>query len=370
MAVYKLYPDKDAFLLTENVTANTGLDEIVEIGGYPNLGIGQTSRTLIKFDTQKIGQIITENNVNKFSASLKLNLADTYETPTTHSVFCYPVYQSWDEGIGKFGDNPIDTSGVSWKYTKSGETTLWDLPANSTVLPTGVTGSHNDTYVGGGNWYTELGGVNLESEQSFKTKDNLDIDLDVTTQIEYFLDGTLTNNGFILKLDDSLEFSTDRVFMIKYFSSDTNTIFPPELQIKWDDSDYQETGTLLDSPEVVIEVSNNVGEYKDDGKYRFRLHTRPRFPTRQFSTTSIYKTNYRLPENSYYAIKDEHTEEMIIDFDTTFTKISNDTNGPYFDLYMNGLQPERFYRILVKTEIDGNTVTLSDKSTFKVVRNV
>ena len=44
-------------------------------------------------------------------------------------------------------------------------------------------------------------------------------------------------------------------------------------------------------------------------------------------------TNYALPENSYYAIKDLDTNEMVIDFDTTYTKLSCDTSGSYFKLY-------------------------------------
>ena len=34
---------------------------------------------------------------------------------------------------------------------------------------------------------------------------------------------------------------------------------------------------------------------------------------------------------------------------------------------MNGLQPERNYQILIKTEIKGNTLVLDENYTFKVV---
>jgi hypothetical protein len=36
---------------------------------------------------------------------------------------------------------------------------------------------------------------------------------------------------------------------------------------------------------------------------------------------------------------------------------------------MNGIQPERHYRVLVKTEIDGTTVVYDGANVFKVVRN-
>ena len=62
---------------------------------------------------------------------------------------------------------------------------------------------------------------------------------------------------------------------------------------------------------------------------------------------------------------------MIVDFDTNFTKISCDSTGPYFDVYMDGLQPERYYRILIKTTLDGSTTVVDDSNNniFKVVRN-
>jgi hypothetical protein len=60
---------------------------------------------------------------------------------------------------------------------------------------------------------------------------------------------------------------------------------------------------------------------------------------------------------------------MVFDFDTTYTKISADNTSNYFDIYMDGLQPERYYRLLIKTEIDGSTSIVDTDQTFMVVRN-
>ena len=60
---------------------------------------------------------------------------------------------------------------------------------------------------------------------------------------------------------------------------------------------------------------------------------------------------------------------MIVDFDSNYTKISADNNGSYFDVYMNSFQPERHYRLLIKTTIDNSTVVLDNKNIFKVVSN-
>jgi hypothetical protein len=34
MAVYRIFPEKDAFIFSEVPSSNAGLDEIIELGGY------------------------------------------------------------------------------------------------------------------------------------------------------------------------------------------------------------------------------------------------------------------------------------------------------------------------------------------------
>jgi hypothetical protein len=52
------------------------------------------------------------------------------------------------------------------------------------------------------------------------------------------------------------------------------------------------------------------------------------------------------------------TNEFVINFDTQYTQISSDSRGNYFDIYMSGLEPERYYKVLIKTEINGSTLIL------------
>ena len=61
---------------------------------------------------------------------------------------------------------------------------------------------------------------------------------------------------------------------------------------------------------------------------------------------------------------------MIVDFDSNHTKISADDTSSYFDFYMNTLEPERYYRLLIKTTVSGSTTILDQNNIFKVVRNV
>jgi len=372
MAVYRIFPQQDAFIFSETYNGNAGLDEILEIGGYTDIsGIGETSRILVQFDSSEIADVVTNKiGSNNYSASLGMYLADAYQIPTNTSIFTYPIYSTtgWDNGTGKYGDVPVNTSGVSWKYQKAGETSAW--PSSS--LPAGVTYYTTGSKPGGGAWYLYSGSTNLEFTQSNTIKSTYDIDINVTDAVKLWNTGAIRNNGFILKLSSSLEFNTTSSIRLKYFGADTNTIYPPYLAFKWDDTSYN-TGSLsvLSNSLATIRVTNNKGEYVDTGKQRFRIGAQPKFPIRSFTTTSIYLINYALPKESYWGIRDENTEEMVIDFDTQFTKISCDSTGPYFDVYMDGLQPERYYRILIKSTIDGSTVVVNDSinNIFKVVRN-
>lgn len=368
MAVYRIFPEKDTFISSEVPTGNAGKDEIVEIGGYlDSTGIGETNRILIQYSTSEIRDVIANKVTGSYSASLNLYLADAYEIPVNYTLYAYPVSGAWDNGVGKFGDTPINTTGVSWQYKKAGETDAWA----TTVFAANTTGSYlPGSTPGGGNWYLTVGGNSQEFTQSYALNSINDVNINVTRAVELFKVGTIDNNGFILKLSSSLEYNTTSSIRLKYYSADTNTIYPPFLEFKWDDSVFS-TGSLsvLSNSISIINLTNNRGRYSDVGKQRFRMSARPKYPVRTFTTSSVYLENYALPSASCWGLRDENTEEMVVDFDTKFTKISCDSNGSFFDVYMDGLQPERYYRILVKTTLDGSTTVVDNQNIFKVVRN-
>ena len=71
--------------------------------------------------------------------------------------------------------------------------------------------------------------------------------------------------------------------------------------------------------------------------------------------------NYRLPTSSYYSVLDTVTNETIIPYDTTASKISCDSNGNYIDLQLDTFQPERYYKLALRVERDsGNDIQLHD----------
>lgn len=370
MAVYRIFPEKDAFIFSESPDANAGLDEILEVGGYQDTsGEGNTSRILIQFSTEEIQSIIDSYIPSQnYTVNLGMYLADAYQIPVNTAIYAYPVYSTvgWDNGTGKYGDVPVNSSGVTWNNTKAGSINPWIIGS----FPAGVTGSYVEGKEGGGAWYYEVGSSSVEAVQNNPIKSTYDISLDVTDTIRLWSNETIDNNGFILKIDNELEFNTTSSIRLKYFGADTNTIYPPYLDIKWDDSIYSSANLpIINSSNVNLTITNNRGKYTSEGKQRFRLSAKPKYPVRSFTTSSIYLQNYALPSSTYWGLKDENTEEMVIDFDTDFTKVSCDSQSNYFDVYMNGLQPERYYRILIKSEIDGTTTVIDNGNIFKVVRN-
>jgi hypothetical protein len=75
-----------------------------------------------------------------------------------------------------------------------------------------------------------------------------------------------------------------------------------------------------------------------------------------------------LNSSSYYSIEDYTSKEVIIPFDTSYTKLSADSEGMFFKLNMQGLQPERYYRILIRHDNNDGIQIYDDNYYFKVTR--
>ena len=382
MAVYKLFPTKDASIYSFYPKMNTGIDSIIEIG---NLNVNydpvpQVFRFLVKFDQDEIENII-DNKVGgmNFSSSLKCYIATAQGVIADTMLELYPVSGSWNNGSGTYLDSPFTSNGVSWRYrTFSGSGgTQW----LNTGFSDYVTGSYSGSFLGGGNWYTGSSdpyNTSLTPTQLFDYRTTKDLNVNVSDIVKVWYSSSksigsytsIENQGFIVKWEDAIEFSPSDAIqpIMQFYSVDTNTIYPPCLEIKWDDSSF-ETGSLseIDTADLFVALDNNPGTFYSSSINRFRLNVREDFPVRTFQTASIFTTNNFLNSSSLYAVKDLDTDEYVVDFDTNFTKISCDSNGNYFDIYMNGIEPERYYKILIKTTISGSTIVKDDQYYFKVV---
>ena len=392
MAYYFLFPESDSTIYShpDRSDLNTGGDEILEL--LKERGTTDTfnypTRILMKFKDEEIKEAIdlindiegTPSDIfndGNTTVSLQLTSTEAKKLVETNILSVAIVSQSWNEGRGKYHNFPTASNGVTWKRDNSINATSWST-SSFAAYSTGSISSSVLTQ-GGGVWYT---GSGFESTQQFLVGETLDTNIDVTSLAtkwsasiyasQTYPDGVI-NNGFIIRLPDSIETNADFTFgEISYFSNDTHTIYPPKLAFKWDDSEYifSDLSLILNKGSVNVSLYNNKEEYNQNEIAIFRFHVRDKYPIRTFSTSSNYLVNRRFKGGKYslYSIRDAHTEQEIIPFDEKFTKISADDQSSYFKLYMKGLQPERYYRILVKHINDDGTTVYDDNYYFKVVR--
>ena len=398
MAYYFIFPELDTTLYShpDRKTMNAGSDELLEIVKEPGSSdqYHHPSRVLIKFKNDDILSAISLIGDSTFTSSLsssvnlEIALADAKNITETHIIAAYAVSQSWNEGTGKYLNLPTGSDGVSWTY-KDNSTTATEWSGVTDVTDNfggnGGTGSifsssgvNAPLTPGGGTWYT---GSNFYGTQQFLKGEDLDINMDVKEIVHRWsaslnvgetYPAGIDNYGFLLKTLDNVEANASSSFgELQYFSSDTHTIYPPKLTFKWDDSVVYTDGTnnqnTAKSGSLFISLYNNQKEYNQNDETIFRIHVRDKYPDRTFSTTSNNLNIGYFTTSSYYSVRDAYSEREIIPFDD-YTKLSADENGMFFKLYMKGLQPERYYRLLFKNvHTDGTTIYDNDYY-FKVVR--
>lgn len=357
MAIFKIFPEKDTTIYSQYPNLNSGLDEIIELSTELNSVIvtgnnyaqnAEVSRILIQFSSASISDLMFNKIGNtNWKAYLRLYLAKASSIPENYTIYSYPLSASWSMGSGRRDNVPESTDGASWTYRTL--TTLWSITGSS--------------FISGA----------FAASQSFTPFNTQDVEMDVTNIVLGWVSGSYSNNGILVKHSSSIEFNTSSLFELKFFSRDTHTIYPPCLEFRYNDHSYT-TGSLSSSivptnNQIIVSLGNNKGEYQQNTIQRFNINVRDKFPTRQFTTSSVYLNNKLLPSQSFWSLKDLHTEEIVFDFDSNYTVINCDATSSYFKIDMSSVEPERNYRILIKTIIGSETLIFDDESlTFKVKR--
>lgn len=353
--VLRFYPTKDATVYEKYPEINTGLDAVLDISRVlittGSVSSSYNSRALISFNYTAISSSILAlgQNPNLFTYKLKLYVTEANEVPLDYSIYCYPISQSWDMGVGRFSNSPATTEGVSWKY-RLGKTNLASAWTTSSFA-VGTTGSWTNE-PGGGTWYTAS-----VATQSFSYTTS-DLNIDVSSIVRQVQSGSIVFNGFILKNSPEVEMSTTGSFSsLKFFSMDTHTVYSPVLEASYDDSVSAATLSLINTDEnITINAINIKSSYSEASTPLIRFSSRYTYPATSFATSSGYLTRYRLPAGTQYAVKSAHSDDYIIDFDST-TKLSDDATSNYIKLHLDSFQPERYYKVVLKVPNSGsNTV--------------
>ena len=406
MAYYSIFPEKDTTIYShpDRIHMNAGKDEALELV-EEKLSTGNvyySSRILIKFKNEEIKDVITnkinkEINTSNCEVGLNLFTSENKNLTKDHIIEAYPLSESmqWEEGSQRYDGNPPSTTTGSLQ-SANGTTWIYRTESTGSAWPTGsfssnVTGSYTKQK-GGGVWYT---GTNFRAENSFfAAADDLDLNLDVTTIVQKFSASYyqasvyptgLINNGFIIKKSQPEEEALSSSFgELKYFSSKTHTIYSPRLDFEWDDSSYVTSSgdTSLIGEEVLLSLYDNRGViHKQHNAYkypnqdftprRFRVTARKRYPDRAFVTSSNYLPISYLPAETKWFIRDGETDEV-----QQSGQLSADVKGHYFDVYVGGLYPERFYKFQFEIPdysdtahtYQTHTTILDDDLYFKLVR--
>ena len=384
---YFEFGKRDTTLYSGGTTAsrNTGIDEILEVNKVVNNNgtVGNVSRILIDFDLSYISKSIQDGKIPS-TAKYYLNLYDATsdELEVEQPLHIYMVSGSWKQGSGKLDHDPVTDNGASYQYRNHEAKTPW------------VTGS---VLTDGGAWFTASIDGQYEVSSSYNlTFDKKDVRADVTDLVNNFIysSSDYPNNGFIVKREDSgsygdhpsssmFDFNTgqegdsSRLGNLQYFSRETHTIYPPKLEVEWDDSSWS-TGSLSalsasDLDRLKVYFKNFRTEYKEKSIVKFRVVGRELYPTSSFDTTPAELTVKYLPSSSVeYEVRDADTEEVIIPFGSG-SRISCDSDGNFFRVQMNGFQSERNYRFCIKV-VSGSGTTdeqinyYDDDFEFRVVR--
>ena len=383
MAVYKIFPYKDTSLYSLYPDMNTGIDPINQVSNlnFALLTSATVARTLIEFSSEEIVDLL-DGIISgyKWDSYFRSYIATAQGIVETSTIEVRPVAESWNNGTGTYLDSPITTDGSSWNSNQFLNGTSWSY-MNGSSFTSGsfkVTGSYAaaSSSLGGGNWVISgSDGTSYYSSQTFGLRSPKDLIINSTTTVSSWYSassglGGIENNGFIIKWEDAIEFNPSKQVqpVVQYYSIDTNTIYPPQLEFRWDDSVWATSSIpVLNQPNCFVSLAENPGVFLSESINRFRLNVRPKYPKVVFATSSLYTKQHYLPSgSSLYAVKDLDTDEYVIDFDAQYTKLSADTTSSYFDLYMNGLQPERYYKILIQASAGGSTTIYDDNYYFKV----
>jgi hypothetical protein len=354
--MHKFYTSSyDASIYLQQPDQNAGRDEILEVGKLYYGTIKDIYRTVIKFDVSNL------ETGSGWKAYLNLKAANSEEIPLQYTIYANAVSQSWTMGTGTKFDN-ITSDGVSWKYRNGVDKWVsYDTTGGTAVYTSNTTGSANAE---GGVWY-----LSGSASQSYNYESD-DVRMDVTSMINIWLSGSVSNNGMIIHHSLDAENDTLDYGVLKFFSKETNTIYEPKLEIVWDDSSIVTgslspvTGSAEEGYKVV--VTNLKTQYEANTKVKVRVKGRDKYPSKSFGTTFAYDQSKYLPTTTYYQLEDYITNEIIFPFGD-YTKVSCDSTSNYFIMDLSTLPINRTYLLKLKIVEGGISTIIDDKLKFEII---
>jgi len=363
--IHRINIFKDATLYEDSLLQNTGGDEILEVSKTSTVStalINLNSRFLLQPDLTEVNNLISAGVIPGVgNRKFVLNLYNTFNAPIgdSFSIDLHAISGSWISGIGKRLTAVEDVKGVSWLNRDGYAGTTWETAS----FAANVDAFSDPSRPGGGVWF-----ITPSSSYTF-LNETTDAIIDITNIVENWLDNTWPNNGIIVKRTNTAESDTIEYGNLQFYSENTHTIYEPRVEVRWEDFSFN-TGSLseLTASNIFAYLPELREEYKVNSKVNIKVAARERYPQRTFSATNKFLSTTYL-SSSFYAIKDAYTEDYVIPFDDVYTRVSVDSNGNYFTIWTNSLEPERFYRFVLRVDSSNGEVEYFDNNfMFKVVR--
>jgi hypothetical protein len=116
----------------------------------------------------------------------------------------------------------------------------------------------------------------------------------------------------------------------------------------------------------VTVLPRNLKESYTQGEIdKIQLVVRDKYPDKRFDAIQRYRTQYYLPSESYFRIRDTVSDVILYDFDQ-YSALNCDASGSYFLLNTSQLEVNRYYTVDLKVK-SGNLVFFPDfQYTFKI----
>ncbi len=231
-------------LSTRATGSNMGqadVSEVFSIYGRATTSSAELSRVLTQFDVTSIssdrtaGVLPAKDNVNFY---LRLYNAETSNTvPKNFTLVVSAISRSWSEGDGLDLENYRDNDSSNW------------INATDTVTWTTAGGDYHES---------------PKFEQSFETGLE-DLEVDVTSLIEEWIDGTKQNYGFGIQLTSSQEGSSSAnptgasgsYYTKRFFARGTQYFFKrPVIEARWNSSTQDDRGDFYMSSSLAPAADN------------------------------------------------------------------------------------------------------------------
>lgn len=338
-----LSPTEDATIYQRYPNNNTGLDEILEIGKNikpldgDKMYASASVRALLKFDIPSNQQYPVGSKY-----FLNLKIANATKVNRYQELKVYPISADWLEGSGYFyQDIKNSQDGVTWSSK------------NALVSWSNLGGDYNQS---------------VSSSYIMSKMPLRDIKIDVTNIIAPVVSGSNATPwyGLLVKYPDTDEQNSFNKGNIKIFSGNTHTIFAPTLEVNYVDQLFI-TGSLKRIPNSNLSIiSRNLKESYTQGEVdKIYFVVRDKYPDKRFDAVQRYRSQYYLPSESYFRIRDDVSDIVLYDFDQ-YSAISCDQSGSYMILNTSQLEPNRYYTVDLKIK-SGSLVFFPEfKYTFRV----